>query len=314
MIKIFVSYHSKDRTVALLVADFLSREGYDTWVDRQLTPGGQYLIDVKHHLEDADLVLVLWTTGATQSAWVNSEAQSGSKRGRLISINVGDGSAPPSFVGTVVGRVDSDLEKRDLQRIAHAVKLAATSALGVERVYRVGEILPNRAWDIVATMTTITVSISLGLFLLFRYSGTATIADGAMYVMNGDRLLPLTLFVIIGFTISIACVMAPFASMGARILDNLGCKLWNLPVTATPSRLLFRWIGESLGSSMPMAFLLWFTNTPTRQAFLEQGFSGTLYFYVVMPLAWAAISGIFLLSPKFIALTIFPSIRRTLIT
>jgi TIR domain len=313
--KLFVSYHSKDRESALDVADYLSTQGYDTWIDRQLTPGSQYRIDTRQHLEDADLVLVMWTVGAARSAWVNSEAESAGKRGRLVSIQVGDARVPSSFVGTIVGKVGAQLAKRDLPTIERALKRAATSALGVERVYRIGEIIPGRAWDIAATLTTISVASFLFLFLSFRLGSYGIIVtEAGMYLRDGNRLLPITFFVIVGLAIFIATMMAPFASMGARIIDNLGCRLWRLPVTATLSRLIFRWIGESLGSAAPIAAVYWSQDTPIRQTYLEQGIGSSAAYLIGYPLVMAVMSGIFLLSPKFLTLTAFPSLRRALIT
>ncbi len=91
---VFLSYAHKDRPVAAALAKEISAQGVEVWWDDHLSHGEAFRSEIGESLAAADLVLVLWTEAAGQSAWVAAEALEARNTGRLLSISV-DGAFPP---------------------------------------------------------------------------------------------------------------------------------------------------------------------------------------------------------------------------
>ena len=74
MAHIFLSYSSKHRDETSRLAALLEAEGYAVWWDIALESWGEYRQQITAALEEAPVVVVLWSEGAANSQWVYSEA------------------------------------------------------------------------------------------------------------------------------------------------------------------------------------------------------------------------------------------------
>ncbi len=91
---IFVSYSRDDRAKVLPIIEALEKAGLTVWWDGLLEAGTLFLHTTEQALEEADVVLVVWTSTSVQSNWVRDEATSGRETGRLVPVTI-DGSLPP---------------------------------------------------------------------------------------------------------------------------------------------------------------------------------------------------------------------------
>lgn len=84
MSDIFVSYSSKDRERAGIVARALEARGWSVWWDRTIPPGRQYDDVIEEALAEARVVVVLWSKASSTSTWVKNEASDAVGKKALI--------------------------------------------------------------------------------------------------------------------------------------------------------------------------------------------------------------------------------------
>jgi hypothetical protein len=84
MSDIFVSYSSKDRERAGVVARALEARGWSVWWDRTIPPGRQYDEVIEEALAQARCVVVLWSKASATSTWVKNEASEAMSKKALI--------------------------------------------------------------------------------------------------------------------------------------------------------------------------------------------------------------------------------------
>ena len=94
MAKLFLSYDREDADKAQAIAAALEKAGHDVWWDRHIRGGAEYSEEIEQALDDADAVIVLWSTFSVKSAWVRDEAAAGRDSGRLVPVLV-DSIKPP---------------------------------------------------------------------------------------------------------------------------------------------------------------------------------------------------------------------------
>lgn len=98
MASVFLSYAREDLKRARTVAGALKKAGHDVWWDRHLAGGSEYSQEIASALNDADVVVVLWSRASVASAWVRDEAAKGRDSGRLVPASL-DGTEPPLGFG-----------------------------------------------------------------------------------------------------------------------------------------------------------------------------------------------------------------------
>lgn len=95
--RLFVSYSRSDLPRARPVIDLLEQAGFDAWWDGRLEGGENYLQTTEAALEEAAVVVVLWSATSVQSHWVRDEAQRGRERGCLVPLTIDGTMAPLGF-------------------------------------------------------------------------------------------------------------------------------------------------------------------------------------------------------------------------
>ena len=94
MAKVFLSYDHEDQRRAALIASALEKAGHSVWWDREISGGAEYNSAIETAVEDADVVVVLWSERSVRSAWVRDEAAEGREAGKLVPVAL-DATKPP---------------------------------------------------------------------------------------------------------------------------------------------------------------------------------------------------------------------------
>ena len=97
MSDIFISYSSKDRARAKVLAGALESQGLSVWWDRKIPPGKQFSKVIKEAMDEAKCVIVLWSKESVKSEWVQNEASEGASRKILVPALIDDVEIPFEF-------------------------------------------------------------------------------------------------------------------------------------------------------------------------------------------------------------------------
>jgi hypothetical protein len=97
MNEIFISYASKDRERARMIAAALGGHGWDVWWDREIPLGKAFDEIIEKAIAEAKCVIVLWSAASAASEWVRNEASEGKRRGILVPVFIEQIEAPLAF-------------------------------------------------------------------------------------------------------------------------------------------------------------------------------------------------------------------------
>lgn len=95
--RIFISYGSDDRQRALELASRLEWAGHQAFIDQTLHSGSDFSLVIADEIDQADYVVVLWTSNSVKSRWVIDEAERG--RNKLLPVRFG--VEPPLGFGAI---------------------------------------------------------------------------------------------------------------------------------------------------------------------------------------------------------------------
>ncbi|MDX1942288.1 MAG: toll/interleukin-1 receptor domain-containing protein, partial [Saprospiraceae bacterium] len=71
--RVFISYSRKDSTVANKFYDFLTKKKISAFLDTEKKSGEKWTNEINRNLEVCQILIVLWSTNAHQSDWVDNE-------------------------------------------------------------------------------------------------------------------------------------------------------------------------------------------------------------------------------------------------
>lgn len=94
MAQVFLSYSHQNAAQAGQIADALAAEGYSLWWDRKLAAASDFTSDIERQLNDAQCVVVVWSTSARNSLWVRAEANAALEQDKLVQL-IADKAKPP---------------------------------------------------------------------------------------------------------------------------------------------------------------------------------------------------------------------------
>jgi len=97
MADVFLSYARPSLNDAMRIAGCLRASGYSVWYDESLPAHRAYTDVIAEQLDAASAVLVLWSTEASASQWVRSEANRARETGRLVQLRLDDARLPMPF-------------------------------------------------------------------------------------------------------------------------------------------------------------------------------------------------------------------------
>jgi putative proteasome-type protease len=122
-IDVFISYSSKDRTIAETLAGKLVRDGVNVWWDTELLAGQDFRREIIAKLEAARSVIVIWSSHSVKSAFVLDEADRARKQDKLVPIRLPELSVEQLPLG--FGQLQT------LQLQDHSALVRSLAALGV---------------------------------------------------------------------------------------------------------------------------------------------------------------------------------------
>ncbi|MEO7602504.1 MAG: TIR domain-containing protein [Sphingomicrobium sp.] len=94
MASLFLSYSREDLPKVEPLAAALKGRGHQLWWDRDISGGQAFSNAIEKALENAEVVIVCWTSASIRSDWVRDEAAAGRDSGRLVPVTL-DGCQPP---------------------------------------------------------------------------------------------------------------------------------------------------------------------------------------------------------------------------
>jgi hypothetical protein len=97
MADIFISYASRDRARAEMLAQALGARGWSIWWDREIPLGKSFDEVIEKALAECRCVVVLWSAVSIASEWVRNEASEAKRRGILIPAFIEAVEAPLAF-------------------------------------------------------------------------------------------------------------------------------------------------------------------------------------------------------------------------
>lgn len=131
MSRIVLSYASVDRELTSRLAAFLEARGHDVWWDTDLIGGDSYRSVIDRKLDEADVVIVIWTPASVRSEWVIAEADHAERQSKLLPVRQG------SLLPWQIPKPFSNFQTvaiADAARIVHAVEHIASRAGSAEPV------------------------------------------------------------------------------------------------------------------------------------------------------------------------------------
>lgn len=90
MADIFISYSKTDAYIARTLAQDLEAYAFSTWWDASLVPGDMFSQEIMRELDNAKIVIVIWTKTSVMSKWVAAEASRALETGKLIPVRSND--------------------------------------------------------------------------------------------------------------------------------------------------------------------------------------------------------------------------------
>ncbi|MES2903620.1 MAG: TIR domain-containing protein [Pseudomonadota bacterium] len=97
MASVFLSYDHGDVAQAARIATALENAGHSVWWDRHIHGGAEFQSEIEKAVEEADAVVVLWSSRSIKSPWVRDEAAEGRDEGKLIPVLLEPVKPPMGF-------------------------------------------------------------------------------------------------------------------------------------------------------------------------------------------------------------------------
>lgn len=99
MADIFLSYNSRDRARARLLAEALTACGWTVWWDHEVPAGHSWRDLIAEQLDAMRCMVVLWSAQSVDSDWVCEEADEGRLKGCLVPVLIEPVRPPAGFRG-----------------------------------------------------------------------------------------------------------------------------------------------------------------------------------------------------------------------
>jgi DNA/RNA endonuclease G (NUC1) len=90
MADVFISYARADQPVSAALCKLLESEGWDVWFDQELRAGERWERSLLGVLQEAKVVVVLWSAHALKSPWVAREAELALEADKLVPVVIDD--------------------------------------------------------------------------------------------------------------------------------------------------------------------------------------------------------------------------------
>jgi hypothetical protein len=97
MADIFISYSRTDREFVTKLADVLTTCGFSVWWDLEMVHGEYFDRAVEQEIENATVVIVVWSSAGRESNWCRAEAAAALEQNKLLPISIHQAKPPIRF-------------------------------------------------------------------------------------------------------------------------------------------------------------------------------------------------------------------------
>lgn len=206
MSEVFISYARSREAEAERIAEALRSLGYSVWRDDEIPAHRAFADVIEERLREARAVLVVWSEEATESEWVQSEADRARLDHKLVQVTI-DGARPPMPFDRIqcvdlVGWRDGAASPSWRKVVASVGELVGRPPAAPEPPIAQApaqKAPPRTRWPLVAGAATAALLLALGgVFLVNRFLpfgakdppfGTPVVEVRAFEVVGGDRAL-----------------------------------------------------------------------------------------------------------------------------
>lgn len=138
MADIFVSYKKEDAGRVVRIVEGLREAGFSVWWDHGIAPGSQWDQTIQKELNEAKMVVAVWSELSVNAPWVKEEAGVGKARGKLLPVRIDDVDPPLGFGLIQMANLidwDGDQDDQHWEHFLAAVKatLSGEPVKGLER-------------------------------------------------------------------------------------------------------------------------------------------------------------------------------------
>jgi hypothetical protein len=133
MAQVFVSYAQKDMVEARCILEALEQGGLSVFRETSLAAGVSWADDVRHQIDTAKCVVVLWSQAAAESRFVQQEVAQAIQAwsdGRLVLAVLDETELPRGLGDLPATRLGRDAHERDVANLVEQVKSVAGADLG----------------------------------------------------------------------------------------------------------------------------------------------------------------------------------------
>jgi Flp pilus assembly protein TadD len=187
MTSVFLSYDRDDAARAGEIAAALEGASYSVWWDQRIRGGAQYSHEIEQALRDSDVIVVLWSKSAVESAWVRDEAAEGRDRGKLVPVALDSARPPIGFRQFQTIDLSKGLRTRSgggVQQLLEAVAHAAGAELSAAAIAPPRTKRPRPPILILAA--AVAIAVALAAFMLLEPFGKAGTGAVSAAVMPAD--------------------------------------------------------------------------------------------------------------------------------
>lgn len=125
--KVYISHSRRDAAAASVIVAAIRQAGHEALFDRdELIPGANFKAAIIRMIDEADIVLVVWSTAAASSSFIHAEAQQALELGKYLGFMLGDTSLPAPFNLLSHHRLGLDGSEPSHGLIAQAIETMAS--------------------------------------------------------------------------------------------------------------------------------------------------------------------------------------------
>lgn len=124
---VFLSYAREDRDAVRFIATQLEASDLSVWWDEDLQTGGRWESEIRHRIDNAGAVMVVWSGFSSVSEWVRTEAALGRDQRKLIPVFLRKCRLPTAFADlhtTDLSEWDGEPNYAEWLKVVEAAKSA----------------------------------------------------------------------------------------------------------------------------------------------------------------------------------------------
>lgn len=124
--KVYISHSRRDAVAASFIVAAIRQAGHEALFDRdELIPGTDFKAAIVRMIDEADVVLVVWSPAAASSSFIHAEAQQALRLGKYLGFMLGEASLPTPFNLLIHHRLEPNGSEPRQGLIAQALEAMA---------------------------------------------------------------------------------------------------------------------------------------------------------------------------------------------